>query len=79
MGALDVVSCAARVEDALLDTVLPRSKLMPAVGPVLPDVDALGSEANARWQSLFDELGRRADLVIVDTPAGTELVAVRHH
>lgn len=70
VGALDVVSGAARVDDALIDTVLPRFKLMPAVGPVLPDVDAVSSGANAQWQALFDELGRRADVVVVDTPAG---------
>jgi chromosome partitioning protein len=70
VGALDVVCGTARVQDALLDTVLPRFKLMPAVGPVLPDVDAVSSDVNARWQSLFEELGRRADIVVVDTPAG---------
>jgi cellulose biosynthesis protein BcsQ len=69
-GALDVVSGSARVDDALLDTVLPRFKLMPAVGPRLPDVDAVALDPNGGWLALFAELAPRADIVVVDTPAG---------
>ncbi len=69
-GALDVVSGSARVDDALLDTVLPRFKLMPAVGPRLPDLDAVTLDPNGGWLALFAELAPRADIVIVDTPAG---------
>jgi len=70
VGALDVVAGSARVEDALLDTVLPRLKIVPAVGPVLPDLNIVGLDANGRWQALFVELGQSADIVVVDTPAG---------
>lgn len=69
-GALDVVSGSARVDDALLDTVLPRFKLMPAVGPRLPDLDAVTLDPNGGWLALFAELAPRADIVVVDTPAG---------
>jgi cellulose biosynthesis protein BcsQ len=69
-GALDVVSGNARIEDALLDTVLTRFKLMPAVGAKLPDLDALSVDADGRWPALFAELSRRADVVVIDTPAG---------
>lgn len=69
-GALDVVSGSARVEDALLDTVLPRFKLMPAVGPRLPDIDGVSLDPNGGWLALFAELAPRADVVVVDTPAG---------
>jgi chromosome partitioning protein len=69
-GALDVVSGSARVEDALLETVLPRLKLMPAVGPRLPDLDAVTLDPNGGWLALFGELAQRADVVVVDTPAG---------
>lgn len=70
LGALDVVGGHGRIEDALLDTVLPRFKLLPAVGPVLPDVEAVSQDVRGGWQTLCDELARRADIVIVDTPAG---------
>ncbi|HTQ06333.1 MAG TPA: DUF4388 domain-containing protein, partial [Polyangiaceae bacterium] len=69
-GALDVVSGSARVDDALLDTVLPRFKLMPSVGPRLPDLDAVTLDPNGGWLALFAELAPRADIVVVDTPAG---------
>jgi cellulose biosynthesis protein BcsQ len=69
-GALDVVNGSARIEDALMDTVLTRFKLMPAVGPKLPDVDALSLDANGRWAALLGDLANRADVVVVDTPAG---------
>jgi cellulose biosynthesis protein BcsQ len=69
-GALDVVSGSARIEDALMDTVLTRFKLMPAVGPKLPDLDALSVDANGRWSALLGDLANRADVVVVDTPAG---------
>jgi len=70
VGALDVVSGSARVEDAILDTVLPRFKIVPAVGPVLPDLNTVSLDANGRWQALFADLGRSADIIVVDTPAG---------
>ena len=69
-GALDVVSGNARIDDALLDTVLTRFKLMPAVGPKLPDLDAISVDANGRWSALLGDLANRADVVVVDTPAG---------
>ena len=69
-GALDVVAGSARVEDALLETVLPRLKLMPAVGPRLPDLDAVTLDPNGGWSELFGTLSERADIVVVDTPAG---------
>jgi cellulose biosynthesis protein BcsQ len=69
-GALDVVAGHARVDEALLDTVLTRFKLMPAVGPKLPDLDAISIDANGGWPALFNDLSHRADVVVVDTPAG---------
>ncbi len=69
-GALDVVSGQARLEDALMDTVLPRLKLMPAVGPRLPDLDAIALDVNAGFSQLLGALSQRADVVVVDTPAG---------
>jgi cellulose biosynthesis protein BcsQ len=70
VGALDVVAGTARINDALMDTVLTRFKLMPAVGPKLPDLDAISIDANGAWSALFGDLAHRADVVVVDTPAG---------
>jgi cellulose biosynthesis protein BcsQ len=69
-GALDVVSGTARIDDALLDTVLTRFKLMPAVGPKLPDLDVAALDTNNAWSALLGDLAQRADIVVVDTPAG---------
>jgi cellulose biosynthesis protein BcsQ len=64
------VSGRAEVDEALISTVLPRLKLMPAVGPELPDLDAVSADAERRWPELLRTLAQRADIVIVDTPAG---------
>jgi chromosome partitioning protein len=69
-GTLDVVAGTARLEDALLETVLPKLKIVPAVGPRLPDLDAVARDVNAGFAQLFGNLARRADVVVVDTPAG---------
>lgn len=69
-GALDVVTGNATVAEALLDTVLPRFKLMPAVGKELPDPEQLALDPRRGWPKLLSELSRRADIVVVDTPSG---------
>ncbi len=69
-GALDIVSGRATIDEALIDTVLPRLKLMPAVGPVLPDLDLVILDPHRRWVELLGLLAQRADVVVVDTPAG---------
>lgn len=69
-GALDVVYHDAALDDALLDTVMPRLKIMPAVGATLPDADLLVADYSSRWRKLLLDLSQRADVVLVDTPAG---------
>lgn len=69
-GALDIVSGSASIDEALLDTVLPRLKLMPATGPALPDLDAVNHDPKRRWPELLAALAKRAEVVLVDTPAG---------
>jgi chromosome partitioning protein len=69
-GALDVVYHDAPLDDALLDTVMPRLKIMPAVGATLPDPDLLAADYTPRWRKLLLDLSQRADVVVVDTPAG---------
>lgn len=69
-GALDVVAGQASIAEALISTVLPRLKLMPAVGPTLPDLDLVSRDPHERWVELLGALAERADVVVVDTPAG---------
>jgi cellulose biosynthesis protein BcsQ len=69
-GALDIVAGRASIAEALIATVLPRLKLMPAVGPTLPDLDVVSRDPHERWPELLSALAARAEIVIVDTPAG---------
>ncbi len=69
-GALDIVSGNGGIDGALIDTVLPRLKLMPAVGPTLPDLDVVSVDEKGRWSELLGALAQRTDIVVVDTPAG---------
>lgn len=69
-GALDVIAGAATVDDALIPTVNPRLKIIPAVGEQLPDPELLALDPKHGWPKLIRELERRADIVLVDTPSG---------
>ena len=69
-GALDVVAGSATLEEAIIDTVLPRLKLVPAVGATLPDLDLVATDTGGAWGRLLGSLAARADVVVVDTPAG---------
>lgn len=69
-GAFDVVYGEASLDDALLDTVMPRLKILPAVGGSLPDPDLMAADYTPRWRKLLSDLSQRADVVLVDTPAG---------
>jgi cellulose biosynthesis protein BcsQ len=70
IGVFDVLLGVASSEEGLLDTILPHFKILPAVGGQLPRADLLAADHSAAWQALLLELGRRADIVVVDTPAG---------
>jgi chromosome partitioning protein len=70
IGAFDVLLGVASSEEALLDTVLPHFKILPAVGGQLPRAELLAADHSPGWRALLLELGKRADVVVVDTPAG---------
>jgi chromosome partitioning protein len=70
IGAFDVLLGVAGADEALLDTVLPHFKILPAVGGQLPRAELLAADRSAGWRALLLELGKRADVVLVDTPAG---------
>lgn len=69
-GALDVLSGTARLEDALLRTMLPHFKIMPAIGQELPDPESFYVDHSGEWQQLLEQLSEQAEIVIVDCPAG---------
>lgn len=69
-GAMDVLLGKCAYEAALLRTVLPNLRLMPALGSELPDTSALLGVHDQGWQELLRALSGEADIVIVDGPAG---------
>ncbi|MFI5306003.1 MAG: AAA family ATPase [Polyangiales bacterium] len=69
-GAFDALLGRVPVEEALLDTVIPHFKILPAAGLTLPRVEVTLHDHGALWRALLDELRGRADIVLVDTPAG---------
>jgi chromosome partitioning protein len=70
IGSLDIVYNDAPLDQALLDTVMPKFKILPAVGARLPDPDLMATEQKERWRKLLADVSKRADVVVVDTPAG---------
>ena len=70
VGTYDLLTGVGLVERALLPTMLPKLKILPAVGRDLPHPDLLMADHTRRWQMLMSELSERADIVLVDAPAG---------
>jgi chromosome partitioning protein len=69
-GALDVLSGRASADEALLRTMLPHFKIMPALGQELPDPESFNADHTSEWQRLLAGLSEQAEIVIVDCPAG---------
>lgn len=69
-GAVDVLLEKASPSAALLRTVLPNFRIMPALGQELPDPALVEEDHNAAWGKLIRRLSEEAELVIIDTPAG---------
>jgi chromosome partitioning protein len=69
-GAMDVLLGKCGYEAALLRTVLPNLRLMPAIGNELPETSALLGVHDKGWQELLRALSGEAEIVIVDGPAG---------
>ncbi len=70
IGSLDIVYNDAPLDQALLDTVMPKFKILPAVGAKLPDPELMATEQKDRWRKLLHDVSKRAEIVLVDTPAG---------
>jgi cellulose biosynthesis protein BcsQ len=69
-GAFDVLLGHASVDGALMKTVLTNFQILPAVGTPLPPAEQLARDHSAAWRKLLTDLARRAEVVLVDTPAG---------
>jgi chromosome partitioning protein len=75
-GTFDVLMGNASIDDALLGTVMPNFKIMPAWGATLPDPSLTLHDHAAQWSELLASLEARHDFVIVDTPSG--MLGVSH-
>jgi chromosome partitioning protein len=69
-GTFDVLMGKAIVDDALLSTVMPHFKILPAVGTTSPDPSLTLHDHSERWQDLLSRLKNKTDVVIVDAPSG---------
>jgi cellulose biosynthesis protein BcsQ len=69
-GVIDVLMDKVSPEAALLKTVLPHFRIMPAMGEQLPDTAALLQDHSKGWQKLLRRLSEESEIVIVDGPAG---------
>lgn len=69
-GAMDVLLEKVAVEAALLKTVLPHFRILPALGEQMPEMSALLAEHSQGWRKLLHRLSEEAEIVIVDSPAG---------
>jgi cellulose biosynthesis protein BcsQ len=70
LGAYDLLLGGGTTDSALLNTVLPNFQILASVGNRLPPAEQLSADHSIAWGVLLGELARRAEVVIVDTPAG---------
>lgn len=75
-GTFDVLAGTAAIDDALLGTVIPHFRIMPASGSTAPDANFTLQDHGDDWRNLLGSLKARADFVIVDTPSG--MLGVSH-
>lgn len=69
-GVFDVLTGGGLPGDALRKTVVRNLQILPAVGRALPKPELAFSDCRDGWRQLLKDLAERADVVIVDTPAG---------
>lgn len=69
-GVFDVLTRGAAPIDALRKTVAQNLRIMPAIGQSLPSPEIAFVDHRDRWHFLLNDLAQRAEIVLVDTPAG---------
>jgi len=70
MGVFDVLSGKASPSGILRKTVVPNLQIAPAIGRGLPSPELTLADLRDRWRELLSDFSRRAQIVLVDTPAG---------
>jgi chromosome partitioning protein len=69
-GSYDVLLDRAPASAALLATMLPNFRIMPAVGQDLPDPALLAADQEGAWHRLVGQLSNEVEIVVIDMPAG---------
>ena len=70
VGVHDLLDSVSFPDEALIRTVLPNLKILPSCGPDVPASAFESRDRMSQWKSLLGQLSQRADVVLVDTPAG---------
>jgi cellulose biosynthesis protein BcsQ len=70
VGVFDVLLGKGRIEDALRGTAVPNLRIIPSLGAVFPNAAVTVEDNTGAWRDLLTNLGRRAQVVVVDSPAG---------
>lgn len=70
VGAHELLETKQLPEDALIQTVIPELRLLPSCGPDLPYTAFEPKDRRAQWKRLLGLCAQKAEVVIVDTPAG---------
>ena len=69
-GAYDLLDRPDAIDEALRETAIPGLRILPAAGARLPPAATARRSMAAEWRALIDRARDRADLVLVDCPAG---------
>jgi chromosome partitioning protein len=69
-GVFDVLNGDASPTEALRRTIVQDLEILPALGQSLPSPEIAFIDYRDRWELLLQELAQRAQIVLVDTPAG---------
>ncbi|MCB9573045.1 MAG: ParA family protein [Kofleriaceae bacterium] len=69
-GVYDVLGTPAGLDAVIRATSVPRLELVPAAGATLPAAATARRSMAAEWRALIEQARQRADLVLIDCPAG---------
>jgi chromosome partitioning protein len=69
-GAYDILDRPDAIDEVLRRTAVDRMRILPASGTALPAVATARHSFAAEWAALIERARERADIVLVDCPAG---------
>ncbi|HYU15913.1 MAG TPA: AAA family ATPase, partial [Candidatus Acidoferrum sp.] len=70
IGVHDILDRPEALDEAVRDTASPNLRFLPASGPDLDLTQIEGSDHSEAWRTILDSIRARADIVMVDCPAG---------